>query len=209
MLTRSHARALQGMVVEDAMTLHGYFDDSGRGQKAVFVLAGFLSTTEGWAAFNTDWQRVLDKHPPLPAFKMKDAMGPAREWYAMGESARRARLDDFLSVISEHAMMGIGCAVDTAAWDEVIGGGLDAQEAIYQVALMAIIGFTARYRRDAGLSDRVKFTFDEQMTEFPRAVRTFARVMKGNNLLHDCVECEPVSATDEEAMPLQAADYLA
>jgi hypothetical protein len=54
--------------------LKAYFDDSGRGQDPVFVLAGFLSTAGRWAAFNEDWRKELDREPTLGRFKMQHAM---------------------------------------------------------------------------------------------------------------------------------------
>src|SRR5258708_19472489 len=64
-----------------------YVDDSvgSAGSKAL-VLAGFVSSAAGWAAFSEEWQAALDLEPKLDYFKMNEAnfliqqFSPDRGW---------------------------------------------------------------------------------------------------------------------------------
>jgi hypothetical protein len=56
------------------MALQGFFDDSGNESSSpIFVLAGFITTNQRWAAFSDEWQLALDEPPRLKYFKMAEA----------------------------------------------------------------------------------------------------------------------------------------
>jgi len=56
------------------MVLQGFFDDSGNEPTSpIFVLAGFITTNQQWAAFSDEWQLALDEPPRLKYFKMAEA----------------------------------------------------------------------------------------------------------------------------------------
>jgi len=189
--------------------LETYFDDSGRGQRPVFLLAGFMSTAERWAAFNEEWQAVLDQPPPLRRFKMQHAMTGSNVWLGWNDDVRAERLRLFHAVIMKHAMLGFGCVVHQDAFQDVMQQGPEYFRTVYQLAFMGIVGSTMRYHQQAGLTDKVDFVFDEQMREFSRAIGAFLQFWQNEPYLSKYVAGTPRSATDDQVLPLQAADYLA
>jgi len=49
-------------------------DDSGsEGLGPVFVLAGYVAPAETWQRFSIDWRAIMDEHPTISHFKMKEA----------------------------------------------------------------------------------------------------------------------------------------
>jgi hypothetical protein len=46
--------------------LQAWFDDSGKGQGPVYLLAGYLGNAAVWEQFAYDWQTELDREPQLP-----------------------------------------------------------------------------------------------------------------------------------------------
>ena len=189
--------------------LEAYFDDSGNGQKPVFILAGFMSTAERWASFNEEWQAVLDEKPELESFKMKHAMTGSGVWRDWSYDVRGALLAKFHSIIMRHAMVGFGCVIHQCAFDEVMRQVLESSMTMYHLAFLGIISATARYHRQEGMNEKVDFVFDEQIHEFPKALKAFLDIWQNEPCLRECVAGTPRSATDERVLPLQASDYLA
>lgn len=60
------------------MRLEAWLDDSGSGgeRQRFFVLAGFISDYENWAAFANEWNTALKEPPAIPFFKMNHAYHP-------------------------------------------------------------------------------------------------------------------------------------
>ena len=55
------------------LTLQASIDDSGRGQKPVFVLAGYVAKSDDWGAFSDEWEIALHERPRIEYFKMREA----------------------------------------------------------------------------------------------------------------------------------------
>ena len=190
--------------------LEAYFDDSGRGGKeGIMTLAGFLSTTEQWKLFNAAWQAELDTAPALKCFKMKHAMRPSYLWRSLDENARMNRLNRFHSLICEYTLLGFGCIVYYDAFKTMIQDDLSFADTIYIVAFLGTITNVIRHLKILGHQERVSFVFDRQMKEFSRSVNYLKKSMKDDDDLCHYIKNMPHEASDEEALPLQAADYLA
>ena len=70
LLAGMSARARQQRVL---VMLQAYIDDSGNGDPPVYVLAGFVASSDEWEIFTDEWQALLDAPPRLEYFKMKEA----------------------------------------------------------------------------------------------------------------------------------------
>jgi len=55
------------------VVLQAVVDDSGKSEKPVFLLAGFVLNVDEWTAFADQWQNILDGPPKLEYFKMSEA----------------------------------------------------------------------------------------------------------------------------------------
>ena len=56
------------------MVLQGFFDDSGTHlQSPLFVLGGFIATSEQWEEFSHEWDATLKREPPIRYLRMNEA----------------------------------------------------------------------------------------------------------------------------------------
>jgi hypothetical protein len=82
-------------------------DESGKGDPDVFVIAGYVSTTELWAKFSDEWQELLDHdskyYRKLEYFKMAE----------MSSVGDRERCQWFYNVIAEYALAAVSFTIST------------------------------------------------------------------------------------------------
>src|SRR5205085_4014763 len=99
-----------------------YTDDSGRGDPAIFLLAGFVSTVPRWAAFSDEWQSALGR---LRYFKAKEAAAFRGQFSGVSEQDRDSLIARLCRIILKHAIYGFRGLVDIQAWHNVALGKYD------------------------------------------------------------------------------------
>jgi hypothetical protein len=176
-----------------------YIDDSGRGQGAAFVLAGFIAKSDDWIAFDHDWQAVLDGSPKLAYYK-------GQEMHASD------RTSDFVGVIEKYHFQPIRVIVPRKAYEEAfyaqIASGMDTE---YFVACMSVIEATGKHVENEDEAERLRVVFDwENSTEEQRIRWGF---MWGMSLASERERrrftAPPDFRDDKEVVALQAADLYA
>lgn len=191
--------------------LQAYIDDSARGDEDLFVLAGFVSTTEKWAAFSDEWQRLLDHrsryYRKLEYFKMSE----------MTSAADRERCEWFYRIIEDHVLGALSVTIptkelrrqvnrrfDDPKWRERLGNP-------WHHAVGSLVNAYATRRRMWNLDlprEPVDFVFDE--TGDKRGlIDGWDRLKELNPENAHLMGATPVFRDDKEYLPLQAADMLA
>jgi hypothetical protein len=196
-------------------------------QHPYFVLGGFVSSTERWAEFSSDWQAVLDMEPRLAYFKMSEASflkGQFALWKGWNRQMRDQRLAKFVEIARSYPIYRTSFAVDKAAFYKLIGG-LDlpdpkptANDPYYLAFHMLVTGLPllqASNRLTVEPDGKIDFIFDEQSLTGTRASEAWHNV-KTNvlpNLQMDGVPnilpflgSPPIYRDEKEFLPLQAAD---
>lgn len=191
------------------LVLRAFIDDSGTGGKKaapVFVLAGYIATIEKWAVFSEDWKPLLDRYG-LTRFKMSEANS---RWLSRGEIEP---VEQFYRVIERHVSAEARIVVPYKAYDSALARlpfCFEERASIYLLAFTHLFNFIAMNRRNLGVSGRVDLIFDKGT--FPKdlidrdwelllsVVSDDAKEMLGN---------PPMFRSDDEELPLQAADFLA
>src|SRR5271170_4973327 len=84
------------------MVLQAWFDESGKGQEPVYLLAGYVADTETWKGFATDWQAELDCEPKLPYLHAKES----QIFKGLSTDERIARVLRFVDIIRRHRVRG-------------------------------------------------------------------------------------------------------
>jgi hypothetical protein len=196
------------------MMLQAFIDDSGRGQGAQFIMAGFLTTVEKWLHFNHAWQAALDQPPKLEYLKTRAAMaripyGPFRGW---GREQCEERIDRLVSVIEDHSLIRIRIAVPRKHYDCIFRGKIaPSMDYPHFLPTYSVIMETNRFLSFGGIREKVNFVFDEESPREQRPIHsawefyarfapTHARPLIGN---------PPDFGDDKEVLPLQAADLYA
>jgi hypothetical protein len=106
------------------VAVQGFIDDSGEGDAPndpVFVLGGFISDVERWAAFSKEWRGALDGPPSIDYFKMAEAAnlsanGQFARRLGWTEAKRDAKLELLNGIIVRHVELKVNCSVDKAAF---------------------------------------------------------------------------------------------
>ena len=95
------------------MTVGVYMDKSGPGSELPAVtVAGVISTSEKWDAFNAEWFKALHDFDDLPHFHMSEydsGIGLYEDWQARG--VKRERLGRLLDIIERYLLAVIGASV--------------------------------------------------------------------------------------------------
>ncbi len=155
------------------MALQGFIDDSGEGdfpRDPVFVLAGFVTTAERWAAFSKEWQAALDAPPAIAYFKMNEAAALTKEFSrrrGWTEARRDAKVDLLTCVIVKYAELKVSCAVDKKAFARyarsvAVPNRTSIVDKPYAAAFHHIILAVAGTFLAVGINQSCDFIFDEQ-----------------------------------------------
>jgi Protein of unknown function (DUF3800) len=203
-----------------------YIDESGFGQKPVYVMAGFLATSQQWASFTSEWQKCLDTPPRIEFFHMDEAMGLDGEFRYWRESARDDKLRDLSLVISRHTHFGFTCSLlhdDYVAVADGVQPGfpwlgvskLDVKKLLrspYFYLLYSTISETVQWIDELSMPGEIDFVFDEQVMEKLKVLGAWEDFKHGNWVARGVkqrVGRMPSFQDDKVVRPLQAADMLA
>jgi hypothetical protein len=194
-----------------------YTDDSGRGDRNVFLLAGFVSTVPRWADFSDEWKSALGR---LQYFKAKEAAALRGQFSRVSPCDRDRLVVQLCKIIIKHIIYGVRGYIDVRAWEKIALGKYDkALDFPYTFLVNDIICtvMDEQYRR--GLRGQVDFVFDTQSR------REFQNVLEGWNIAkryhmlrpNELMPAHhrrrmgqpPYMLDDKITMPLQATDLLA
>jgi hypothetical protein len=189
--------------------LRAFIDDSARGDPDLFVLAGYVSTVEGWEAFGREWQRVLDMRSPhyrqLEYFKMTEMSSPAD----------RERCAWFHKVIEDHALAAISVTISTKELRRQVNRMVhdpSLAEKLYNpwhYAVASLIWNYAKFKPKALPDGPVKFIFDRAITERRMVWEAWEGFLAANAEYAHVMGSLPRFEDDKDFPPLQAADLLA
>jgi hypothetical protein len=189
------------------LVIECFFDDSGSETGSPFAcVAGYLAHSTYWYEFNERWRHLLLRHG-LPYLHMKEFIGMAQERNWDGPK-RQAVILEFIQVIRDTKLIGLGAAVDTACWRalprerrKAFG---DSQEFCFQRVVRRIIDRMdlAQEREDIAL------VFDRDLAYAKPRITLFEHILKGDR--RASAQIASISFSDARRyLPLQAADLLA
>lgn len=191
------------------LMFRAFVDDSGTGgakTSPVFVLAGYISPAERWVAFSKEWKELLDYYK-LDRFKMAEAN---ERWLVRREIEP---LIFFYRIIQRNATSDVRFIVPYAVYDQVLQRlpfRFEDSASIYLLAFTSLLNTIARARESLGISGRVDFVFDRGT--FPKDLidRDWELMLNvASDEARDMLGRTPIWASDDEELPLQAADFNA
>jgi hypothetical protein len=153
------------------MALQAFFDDSGNEQSSpIFVLGGFITTNQRWAAFSDEWQQALDEPPRLEYFKMAEAehfRGQFSKTKGWINENRDARLLTLANIVTKHAIVRVHASVLHSSFQRWIKSIRNptrnsAQDNPYFVLLQSIVQIVSALRVRAFRNDSCEIVFDDQ-----------------------------------------------
>ncbi len=199
------------------MALTAYVDDSVEA-KRVLVLAGFISSVERWEAFTKDWENCLINAPWDRSKKTGNRV------YKSSEARRRRDsplvqeyIQHHYEVIKDHARDNQMRAVAVAVRLDDLERFIRKRPALagtpwanpYSWAIQALIDTLAHLQLGDGHTEPIDWVFDERPEK--KQIREYWDVhVAGMPETHrHLMGHEPVFRSDDDFLPIQAADMLA
>jgi len=191
--------------------LNGYIDDSGTGTPPVFVLAGYVSTPEKWAAFSDEWADALNIHPRLDYFKAKEAADCRGQFACWKFADRDNRVRLLCSLIQKYTICAVACVVRFDDYEAVFRQRISKPTDIpYFLTFYGIMSLFIRLQNHAGDDRPTDFVFDEQGKQVGEALKAWKYFIQfAPPAAKKFIGNPPISRDDKLILPLQAADLLA
>ena len=196
--------------------IQAYADDSGvnDGKSRTLVIAALIQRAEHWARFSDEWAACLQQSPTIKRFKMKEAAGLSGQFYGLSESERDAKLVSLARIINRCGPVLAVSRMNLAAhaktlelpWEPF---GRDP----YWMPFHSIILEVAKHLWDHGVREKFEFIFDEQVTFGLRAKSWYPAMRNASKVWNPAafaiLPVEPVFRSDDDTLPIQAADLFA
>jgi len=87
------------------LQVRGFFDESDTnepGEKAIFLIAGWVASVDLWERFTEDWGEVLDASPSISYFNHNEAKGQTGEFEGWNPADADEKILRLAKVISKH-----------------------------------------------------------------------------------------------------------
>lgn len=199
------------------MVAQAFVDDSGgKGTTRHFVLAALCGDSESWAEFSNEWRNCLAEKPVVrPVFKMKDAAGLSGAFWRWDPKDRDEKLRRLCGIINSRPRLFTYSMIDLEAhaktWALMPGDppSKDPYFWPYQNTIMAI----CHHLWDIGHRERFEIIYDVQMISGPKARIWYPAIQRLMEIKYpeqaQLLPVDPMFKTDDEFLPLQAADLFA
>jgi hypothetical protein len=187
-------------------------DDTGlSGRDPVFVFAGQIAPAVMWGEFSDRWRAVLDEPPRIRYFKMYEAAKYKKQFYGWSKEKRDDKLYRLARVISRCGFTAIHTTITLA--DFRASAATQYRRPLsdpYFYAFHLAIHGVAHDLLDRGQKYRFEMFFDENSHFGPKA-KAWYPIMRewAEPEVRAIMPVEPLFRTDDEFLPLQAADMLA
>ena len=177
----------------------------------MFVLAGWVSREELWERFPDKWQEALDSIPSIKHFKMHEAHRLEGQFQGWDEAVRDAKIEQLLTVIKRHVILGVHCAISHDAYHLLVSGKLARQlDRTYVLAFYFIMIEMLAFLHLSNWNERINFVFDEQGKDAVYALAAYDAFLRfAQEEIRPLIGDRPIHRRDSDVLPLQAADLLA
>jgi len=184
------------------LVLKVYADESGKGGRDVFVMAGVLARAEDWASFSEDWQRlVLDVPPAVKAFHMNEIVA----------SKDFARIKAASGVLRKYKFSAVAVSMFIDDFNVVLKGNIGPKiDTPYFPAMQMFMEECVKWQIAHGVDEPMDLTFDEQLHESDYLQSIWTPMLSA---MPDAIKrkfgARPAHVNDVGHPPIQAADMLA
>jgi len=186
------------------------------------VFAGLLTTAENWMAFSDDWRTVLSREPKVWRFKMSEAANRTDAFGHFSVVERNQKLHELAEVVRRYSPIVIYISIDVASYARTIESLTEQPlNEPYFYLFFATIWRIAADLANRGLRERFEIIFDDHSILASRVKLWYPFFRDYLDRLaredpdpltvggKEIMPLDPVFRTDDEFMPLQAADLFA
>lgn len=185
------------------MVLQAFIGDS-KEDGEVTVLAGYMAEAQGWVRFSGEWKQLLSIRPEWPRFKMSEVM-----WKGGDETLERAMFH--YKAIERYVEVGFCVAVPHTPLSKVIRefGLGEKWNNPYYMAYIVLVSVMRRHMLLNRPNEPVELIFDTQLGEYRTVQDAWGAMVDRNRGDIRPFTGPPSFESDEEYLPLQAADLFA
>ena len=190
------------MASRQIMVLQAFFDDSTQAGK-VTVLAGYMAEAQDWVQFSREWRELLSIREPWPRFKMSEIMRD-------GGDISHERAEWHYRAIEKYAKVGICVAIPHEPFFRLMREFSCPQEwnNPYYMAHTLLLSVLQHVIRPYLPDKTVDLVFDYQ-SESRKALDAWDALTQGGTINVEFVKNPPIYRSDDQFLPLQAADLFA
>ncbi|MDO8431832.1 MAG: DUF3800 domain-containing protein [Candidatus Binatus sp.] len=206
------------------MVLQAWFDESGKTEEPVYLLAGYVGKKTVWEDFAHDWQAELDHEPKLPYLHARES----QLFKGTDADARVERLLKFVAIIRKHRLRGVSFLLKHSDYREffriisvhpvITPAERRMMRNPYYLSFQYI--FTMMLIRhgqkcaESGTKELLEILFDdggERKQRLKIGFENFVKTAKEKNphLLDLLINKGPEFRDDKQMSPLQACDLFA
>jgi hypothetical protein len=193
--------------------LQAYVDESGTDERSkTFVFAGYIGLVDQFDEFSEGWRALLRQPRPISRLKFTEAInfkGPFRGW-------SEAERNEKILALSRFAFQNTGGSFSVIIvkkdWEEARKKfprkvkHLD----LWTLAIGHVFNAVLRYRAHFKIADRIHFIFDEKKIYSPIIQKMWPSYRESSAECRDALALSPPKfLSDDDIMPLQAADFKA
>jgi hypothetical protein len=187
-----------------------FFDDSGKENEPSnrFVcVAGYIAHETFWWQFNAAWKHLLLRHGlPYVHLRVFLNMSDQKHW---NRTKRDSVLEEFVSAIKVHRLIGFGVAVDVEAWKKIPKERrLKFSGSVQEFCVMRILRRIIDRLDESRDPDPISVIFDRDFEYARPRLKLLEYVHKHDPRVGPRVASLNFSDS-ERFFPLQAADLLA
>ena len=184
------------------------FCDGSKGAERgkILLLSALVHTVSAWDALTADWETALAAPPSLDAFHMRKFR--TGKWKAID---RDLKIISLTEVILKHKPHVVSCWLSTDDYNATVGrvAPVDIRH-VFSLAFHAILHTVAEYQLQRGITIPADFVFDEEGDIGNEALIWYPAVKEtAVPRVRALMGATPVFRSDEEVLPLQAADLVA
>lgn len=137
------------------------------GDPRLFVMGGYISTVERWAALTEEWKAALEASPTIDYFSYKEAYPasgkPSGQFRFFTIPERDAKVALLRRIVERHALAEIGVGFRMEPYEKAFAGLERMEKNAYFFANFSIETWTARVLDRLGLERQpLQFIFDDR-----------------------------------------------
>jgi hypothetical protein len=196
--------------------IQAYADETGvqDGKSTVLVIAALISTAQNWANFSDEWDWCLKQTPAIRYFKMREAAGASGQFYGWSEKKINDKLIALASIIDRCEPVIATTGMHLGAYKRATEmPNLPLWSDPYFLPFHTLIWKVTEYLWTCGQRQKFDFIFDEQVIFGLRAKEWYPAMRHVRQLENPdastIMPVEPIFRSDDDALPLQAADMFA
>jgi Protein of unknown function (DUF3800) len=188
-----------------------YVDESVSESPPVYVMAGFISTAEKWAAFSDEWRQRVEMKPRIAYFKMSEAMSFQGEFSGFSPESRDEKIVLMDSLIQEYAMGSISLVLDHREYRRVFGDPLMPKplRSPYYFLAYEMMKELPAFQSYFDIGGGIDFIFDEQVGEMDKIIAAWNDFKSLSGVPWKKQSSVPKFRDEKKVLPIQAADMLA